>query len=81
MKRGQARPTKRPRSTSKDIDKLLKIAWKAGWYMEKGGNDHIKVYAPGRQRPISAPLSPSKQRSVARLRSKLRTAGLKLPGE
>jgi len=69
------REGKRPRSKSKDLDKLLEIAWRAGLQIENGGSGHIKVQAES-GKVISVPKTPSRQRTVKRIRSELRRCGL-----
>ena len=70
------RDAKRPRSTTKDLDKLLKIAWKAGWPMAKAKTGHIKVLPPNSTRIISVPLTASSQRTVKNIRAEFRKHGL-----
>jgi len=68
--------TKRPKAACREVDKLIKIAWKAKWRMRKG-NGHIKMMSPDGKHMVVAPISPSDHRSVKNLRAQLRRSGLK----
>lgn len=66
----------RPKSTTKDLDKLLRIAWKAGWPMARAKSGHIKVLPPNSNRIISVPLTASSQRTAKNIRAEFRKHGL-----
>lgn len=69
----------RPKSKDKDLDALIQLAWEAGWRVERGGDEHIKVWPPDpKGRIISVPQTPSRQRTLGRMRSAFRSAGLDL---
>jgi hypothetical protein len=68
---------KRPTSRCRETDKLIKIAWKAGWRMQ-ARNGHIKMQAPDGKTTVVASGSPSDHRGVKNLRAQLRRGGLRV---
>jgi hypothetical protein len=72
------RSGRRPRSTSKDLDRMVAAAWRAGLRVEHGGSGHIKIFLGDGGEIISVPMTPSRQRTVQRIRSALRRGGLEL---
>jgi hypothetical protein len=72
-----ARTGKRPICLDKDLDRYVKAAWEAGWPVERGGTEHIKCTGPSGQ-IISVPSTPSRQRTLLRIRSAFRREGIEL---
>lgn len=61
---------KRPKAVDDKMDELVKLAWDAGAYCERAGNNHIKVWPVDGSRMIPIPSTPSKPTST--YRNKLR---------
>lgn len=73
----RGRGGQRPRSTDKQLDALVKAAWQQRTRVESGGSGHIKVYTPS-GRIVSVPMTPSRQRTVKRIRAELRRGGIRV---
>lgn len=65
----------RPRVTHKDLDRMVAAAWRAGLGVRYAGSGHVAVSTP-EGRVISIPGTPSRQRTVQRIRLALRRAGV-----
>jgi hypothetical protein len=67
----------RPKATRADVDLLLQAAWAQGAWIERGGNQHFKVYPSGKgRRMVPIPATPSDYRTVRNKRSQLRRNGI-----
>ena len=76
-KRVRNAQAKRPKATRDDVDLLLQAAWFQGAWIERGGNQHFKVYPPGKDsRMVPIPATPSDYRTVQNKRSQLRRNGI-----
>jgi hypothetical protein len=67
---------KRPKLRNRDMDALVRLAWDAGWWCERGGNNHIKCYPPNDSRMVPVPSTPSGSRTAANVLAALRRGGL-----
>jgi hypothetical protein len=65
----------RPEASKKDYDRLVKAAWKAGWWCERRGN-YIYCYPPGIDACVLVKSSPKKQGTYNLTRDKFRKLGL-----
>lgn len=74
----KANPTaSRPKATRADVDLLLQAAWAQGAWIEKGGNQHYKVYPAGPgSRMVPIPATPSDWRTVRNKRAQLKRNGI-----
>jgi hypothetical protein len=74
-----ARPAKRPRAREKDLDKLVKKAWDAGWCCIERKSNYILCYPPdGDQGPVVVKCTPSGSRYLKKVRAAFARAGLAL---
>jgi hypothetical protein len=75
----QAKPTplKRPIHQDKDLDKLVKKAWRANWRCVRKGN-YIYCYPPSGEGPVQVKSTPSSSRYPKNLEKTFERAGLKL---
>jgi hypothetical protein len=67
---------RRPTLRNKAMNQLVKLAWDAGWWCERGGKQHIKCYPPNDSRMITIPSTPSGSRAYANRLAALRRGGL-----
>ncbi len=77
----EAKPTppKRPKARQKDLDKLVKKAWEAGWRCERRKSNYVLCYPPGEdQGPVVVKCTPSEGRYLKNLRAAFERAGLEL---
>ncbi len=65
---------KRPKAPRKDYDELVAAAWNAGWECERTGKNYILCRSD--KEVIRVPSTPSKQRTLVKLRQRFRRAGL-----
>jgi hypothetical protein len=72
------RPANRPRAREKDLDKLVKKAWEAGWRCERRSSNYIFCYPPGDGAPVVVKSTPSGSRYLENLRLRFKRAGLDL---
>ena len=71
-------PPKRPVHQDKDLDKLVKKAWKAGWSCIRKGN-YIYCFPPGgKEGPVQVRSTPSGSRYPKNLEKAFERAGLEL---
>jgi hypothetical protein len=70
-------PPKRPVHQDKDLDKLVKKAWKAGWRCVRKGN-YIYCYPPDGSRFIAVKSTPSGSHYLKNLEKEFERKGLKL---
>lgn len=75
-KRQENPNAKCPKATRDDIRLLLEAAWAQGAWIEKGGNEHFKVFPVGRSFIVHIPMTPSDWRTIKNKRSQLRRAGI-----
>jgi hypothetical protein len=66
---------KRPIHQDKDLDKLVKKAWKAGWNCVRKGN-YIYAYPPDGGPPVQIKSTPSGSRYPKNLEKAFNRAGL-----
>jgi hypothetical protein len=71
-------PPKRPKAREKDLDKLVKQAWDAGWRCEERRSNYIFCYPPGDSPPVVVKCIPSEGRYLKNLRAAFKRAGLEL---
>ena len=71
-------PPKRPRARNKDLDKMVKLAWDAGWRCELRRSNYILCYPPGDGPPVIVKSTPSEARYPKNLRAQFKRAGLDL---
>lgn len=67
---------KRPKLTNQDMDALVQLCWEQGWWCERAGNKHIKVWPPSGGRMVPIPATPSGSRTYRNKMSALRRSGL-----
>lgn len=67
---------KRPKTKHAEIDRLIVLAWKQGWWCERAGNNHIKCYPPNDQRMVPLPSTPSGSKTPANKLAALKRSGL-----
>lgn len=67
-----------PRHRIDGYRELIEAAWVAGWWCERGGNQHIKCYPPNNLRMVPIPSTPSGSRTLANKRSEFRRSGLEI---
>lgn len=72
------RPAKRPKARDKDLDKLVKRAWDAGWTCVGRRSNYILCYPPGDGAPVVVKCTPSEGRYLKNLRRAFERAGLEL---
>jgi hypothetical protein len=77
MAQAKQPPPKRPIHQDKDLDKLVKQAWKAGWRCVRK-NNYIYCYPPGDGPPVLVKSTPSSSRYPRNLKQAFRRAGLDL---
>ena len=66
-----------PKHPDKDIRKLVRDAWDAGWWVERASNNYLKCYPPGDAKMVSVPSTPhTKGRRLDNLRGEFRKSGL-----
>jgi hypothetical protein len=70
-------PPKRPRAREKDLDKIVKKAWDAGWRCMRKSN-YIYCYPPSGEGPVVVKSTPSSSRYLKNLEKTFERAGLKL---
>jgi hypothetical protein len=68
---------KRPIHQDKDLDKLVKKAWKAKWRCVRKGN-YIYCYPPSDEGPVVVKSTPSGSRYLKNLEKTFERAGLNL---
>lgn len=64
-----------PKTTSKEINRILRRANKQGWTFKDG--NHIKCYSPDGESIVTVSASPKDRSSSAKVRSDFRRAGLR----
>jgi hypothetical protein len=69
-------PAKRPKARRKDLDKLVKKAWDAGWRCVERRSNYIQCYPPNGDPPVTVKSTPSEGRYEKNLRAAFRRAGL-----
>ena len=67
---------RRPRHSKKDYDALVQAAWDAGWWCETRQSNYIGCYPPDGGSFVMIPSTPSSQRTLTRLKARLKRAGL-----
>jgi hypothetical protein len=73
------RPKTRPKAREKDLDKLVKKAWDAGWTCVERKSNYILCYPPDRnQGPVVVKCTPSEGRYLKNVRAAFGRAGLEL---
>jgi hypothetical protein len=73
------RPKSRPKAREKDLDKLVKKAWDAGWVCVERKSNYILCYPPDKtQGPVVVKCTPSESRYLKNLRKAFERGGLKL---
>ena len=70
-------PSKRPVHQDKDLDKLVKKAWKANWRCVRKAN-YIYCYPPSGVGPVVVKSTPSGSRYLKNLEKTFERAGLEL---
>lgn len=74
----EAKPdAKRPKQPNKDMDKLVRMCWKQGWWCERAGNKHVKCWPPGDAAMVPIPSTPSGSRTYTNKLSALKRSGLR----
>jgi hypothetical protein len=68
---------KRPKHQQKDLDRIVKKAWDAGWRCARKGN-YIYCYPPSGDRFVVVASTPSGSRYLKNLEKKFERAGLEL---
>lgn len=77
-KEEQVKNPKRPKSSNKDIDNLIKIAASQGWRFKGAGKGgHIKCFSPDNKTVVVLPVSTSSPKSVKNAKSFFKKGGLK----
>jgi hypothetical protein len=66
----------RPKVSHREIDRLVALAWKQGWWCERTRNNYIKCYPPNDQRMIVLASTPSGSRTPANNLAALKRSGL-----
>jgi hypothetical protein len=59
----------------KDVEQVVRAAWRQGWRVEKTRSGHWKLYAPNGRDIVIASGTPSSHRSVEATIAKLRQYG------
>lgn len=67
---------RRPRAREKDLDKLVKQAWDAGWRCERRKSNYISCYPPDGGAPVVVKCTPSGSHYLRNIRQMFRRAGL-----
>lgn len=71
------RPPNRPKAREKDLDKLVKKAWDAGWVCVERRSNYILCYPPDEtQGPVVVKCTPSDRRYLKNLRAAFARKGL-----
>jgi hypothetical protein len=69
-------------SSRKEVGDIIRVCESAGWRVERGGNNHIKIYPPPHlgveQDMIVVASTPRTSSSLRSARSILRKAGLEI---
>lgn len=76
----------RPKACQKDYDKLVKVAWDAGWRCVRKPNGYVQCFPPPGSPPprpgdpyfVQVPCTPSKQGTLNITKRKFRRFGLDL---
>lgn len=72
-----ANPTARcPKACRPEYTKLVKAAWKAGWWCERRSDNYVKCWHPDGVRYANVPCTPSKQGTWNITRRKFLRAGV-----
>jgi hypothetical protein len=71
-------PPRRPRAREKDLDKMVKRVWDAGWRCERRSSNYIFCYPPMDGPPVVVKSTPSGSRYRENLRLQFKRAGLDL---
>jgi len=62
--------------TRDDVRLLLEAAWAQGAWIERGGNDHFKIFPEEGDRIVHVPMTPSDWRTIKNKRAQLRRVGI-----
>jgi hypothetical protein len=68
---------KRPKAPDKDLDKLVKQAWEAGWWCWRGSK-YIYCDSTDRTTRVKIAMTPSDWRTLANTKRDFRSGGLSL---
>lgn len=71
-------PQKRPIHQDKDLDKLVKKAWNAGWHCVRKKSNYIYCYPPSGEASVVVKSTPSGSRYLKNLEKMFERAGLEL---
>jgi hypothetical protein len=69
---------KMPKSSNKELDKLVKKAIKAGWRWKEGNGGHIKLFSPDKKTIAVISVSTRHPRAVREAKKSLQIGGLKV---
>jgi hypothetical protein len=75
-KRLEKPDAKCPSLPNKDMKKLVRACWDAGWWCERAGNKHIKCWPPNDKGMVPIPSTPSGSRTYQNKVSALKRHGL-----
>ncbi len=66
-----------PKTSSKDINKILKEASRQDWTFKRGSGGHFKCYSPNGNNIVTVSVSPSNDGSTKKVAADFKRAGLK----
>lgn len=66
----------RPKLPRKELDALVRAAWKAGWWCQRSGKNYILCYPPDDGRMVRIPSTPSSMYTANNVARKLRRRGV-----
>ena len=75
-KRVADKTAKRPVHAKKDYDRLVKAAWRNGWWCERKKTNYIYCYPPGDEGVVVLKSTPRKQGTLNLATEKMRKFGL-----
>lgn len=67
----------RPKVKDRELDRMVALAWAAGWFCDRTKSGHPMCYPPDQEsKPVLVAGTPSDHRTIPNTRSRLRQSGL-----
>lgn len=69
-------PKKNPKTSNKNLNDLIRIAYQQGWTGKKKGGSHLKLYSPDGKKIVIVAVSTRNRRAVQNTKSELKSGGV-----
>jgi hypothetical protein len=67
-----------PKLANREMDELVRMCWKQGWWCERTSSSHVKCWPPNGGGMVPIPSTPSGSRTYANKLAALKRRGLKI---